>query len=1531
MSLPVIQNVFELKCLLENINIKLCAYCESGVKQILALITSDNEIVLYYCYGELPPTVKRIPWFSDSHKQIQAICFDASATWLLIVSLDGSLHILPALNIVDNKQKIDCKWSLSDITQFHNTSQICSVRPTSCVWWQTLDCNQNALVGYENGAIVLFSLTDGRCLGTCSIPEPVKKLFLCQDNTLETVSLLINSKDDHQWRLILEHHSVGYLWPPESNINTDDSSKSKFNSLKQLGVDKFSSLRQRFAEVRGNRKDSQSDTASESSHSESNHSIYSGPELLPHLCDTYFAPQYARKRYLFSALYKPTSLLTIHVADIETAPLYVYKLIPKTKTLILTDKLIFAVSEDNTISVISCQLSESRLEGDAEFNDEALVQQFSVNDAIIEVFKVADLSAVNSYKNYLENRDPNIQLPKKATDINYPRLRIDTCLVVTDSAVFKLHIRSSPVQKFLYYVTEENDLEKAEKLSMIFGLNLQELLELCGDLMISRGSFHSGIILYKQAKVHLLKRVLKLAISADCKTLLKFVHLCLSASKVDMSITTKIHIGNVAVLAYTELILRSNGQTKVSNTKDFMKFLYYESHYDQILAVNVACQAGQWNVMTLLAKSKGLQPEVITAIGKILQGGKAPKPDDVEFLYALSEPSLTQGLLVLPQWSQIIFCYIRMNLDGFPIEILKRLAAQLDPSQPSAIALVNAIFKTTKSNSSLDTSNEYSDFEPSDSYCVTARDLVETFLYVIIFLIAKQDNNSFELSLLEDVPDKISEDISVIKNFPDLRLLSCGYEHAAVIRNTSVYTMGVSSAGCLGMGPLLTHTSPPRLVNTLRDLKVIALSISCGRKHTICAADCGVYAWGSNVYGQLGLGNHVYESPYPQILTALSSVKVIDISAGQYHSIALTSDGKVYTWGWGIHGQLGHGNCDTEFLPKLLDFDQPAKQVAAGHAHSLILTCDGKLYGFGSNVFGQLENSQIKTKKSTTPIWILLMPDMYTPVEKIATSYFHNIAVTSDQKVYTWGASPEEVRIAQSKLNQKQNGLGSLKLSTPWRSCVNVYTGHTSKPIKQVAIGYRQTTILDNGRIWWGKNKEEELTQPHIRDQIYMNNVFTQKFWHVSCGFDYTMAIDHTGQVLAWGSPSMIQTILGSTSESDRKKIEGKLMLLRNTKRVVKFPNLTSNSELYPVEISVLPSLAFTFNQTNPKLLLSHKITPYFVMAVENNDEIFLRRVAVKNGKQDFQHIYDVPDIHVGQKTLHYTLQTFFGFFDVENVIIQCVNVNNYQAASKISFLDGHFGDSFGFILDAFKKHLEKLNVNLQSMFLCKDSYDMKEKEQGVEIIIRNMKEKQEHSSCSSPAQMLSSSSSLDSLRQFGDEGGCESPCELGDIRQNITNYVQSLKKSDSSPLREVPNSLSENDRNINKLQSVRKHHHIKVKDKTAKEIIDAASYLVEFYIKSIYISENHILMQNILLRCIEFWLSHNLPVPILEDILLKNLDKYFYPLSILLFCKNFYSDEDLTKDEHLIEPSSSGFLKEFSTKFCLQLCSMVLENSNKS
>lgn len=60
------------------------------------------------------------------------------------------------------------------------------------------------------------------------------------------------------------------------------------------------------------------------------------------------------------------------------------------------------------------------------------------------------------------------------------------------------------------------------------------------------------------------------------------------------------------------------------------------------------------------------------------------------------------------------------------------------------------------------------------------------------------------------------------------------------------------------------------------------------------------------------------QAPYPMLVESLSDELVISISAGQYHSLAISSNGKLWTWGWGVYGQLGHGAIDDCEKPKLL-------------------------------------------------------------------------------------------------------------------------------------------------------------------------------------------------------------------------------------------------------------------------------------------------------------------------------------------------------------------------------------------------------------------------------------------------------------------------------------------------------------------------------------------------------------------------------------------------------------------------------------
>lgn len=392
-------------------------------------------------------------------------------------------------------------------------------------------------------------------------------------------------------------------------------------------------------------------------------------------------------------------------------------------------------------------------------------------------------------------------------------------------------------------------------------------------------------------------------------------------------------------------------------------------------------------------------------------------------------------------------------------------------------------------------------------------------------------------------------------------------------------------------------------------------------------------------------------------------------------------------------------------------------------------------------------------------------------------------------------------------------------------------------------------------------------------------------------------------------------------------------MIFKNTRRLVKIPH---NPDAYLdsnfVEIPGLPSMDIIYDTYSHNSLFLSNAIPNAVKLIENQlqPNEFKCNKNIHKKSRTFDYIKECPTYKYGQKTLHYVLETYFGYYDTDNIISKCIDYNNFQVVSKIAMLDGHFGDSLSFQLKAFKNDLDKYSLEYSTKLVTKPTIDTKNNDMNKHIELHSMKLNEINNEINSPVQMLSTSSSLDSIRHWGDDlehqGGCESPCEIsdiGDVRHSMTQYLLSIKESQS--IQTVSKLISTDPNAVNKSQEIECH----IADIKTKELVNTASQIVEFYIKKTYTFENHILMQNILMKCIDFWLTNNLPVFALERILLKNMDKYFYPLSILLFCKNFNNslNDDFEKND---EYKSVGFLKEFSTKFCLQLCSMVLENVTK-
>ena len=135
---------------------------------------------------------------------------------------------------------------------------------------------------------------------------------------------------------------------------------------------------------------------------------------------------------------------------------------------------------------------------------------------------------------------------------------------------------------------------------------------------------------------------------------------------------------------------------------------------------------------------------------------------------------------------------------------------------------------------------------------------------------------------------------------------------------------------------------------------------SAGAMHSLVTTtgnDGGVWSFGAGQTGRLGHGGEGTEA-VPRLVEALSRTAVRQVVASTHHSMALTRDGSVFSWGMGSHGQLGHGNTATQNAPKRVDDLADVVDIAAGHQHSLAVVGKGgavsAVFAWGSCYYGQL-------------------------------------------------------------------------------------------------------------------------------------------------------------------------------------------------------------------------------------------------------------------------------------------------------------------------------------------------------------------------------------------------------------------------------------------------------------------------------------------------------------------------------------------------------------------------------------------------
>ena len=265
-------------------------------------------------------------------------------------------------------------------------------------------------------------------------------------------------------------------------------------------------------------------------------------------------------------------------------------------------------------------------------------------------------------------------------------------------------------------------------------------------------------------------------------------------------------------------------------------------------------------------------------------------------------------------------------------------------------------------------------------------------------------------------------------------------------------------------------------------------------------ANGSLWSWGNDSYGAQGVpsGTSLTGSP---IQTTAGGNNWVQIAAGGNHAAAIKGDNSLWTWGRNTYGQLGVGNTtDRSSAVQVTYGGNNWIKVVCGQNHTVALTANGTLWTWGDNQYGQLGDGTVTAK--SIPVLISSANTLYSWKQIGAGSTF-SVAIRSDKTLWklggtfsTLGQTPTIQNIGGS-LIQVSAGIQSVHYVTV-RSNGTIYSSNTSLALS--GNGWRQATmggigdtisaIKVDGTLWTTINLDPQLviTSNSANSTIPTNN-----------------------------------------------------------------------------------------------------------------------------------------------------------------------------------------------------------------------------------------------------------------------------------------------------------------------------------------------------------------------------------------------------------------------------------------------------------
>jgi len=321
-----------------------------------------------------------------------------------------------------------------------------------------------------------------------------------------------------------------------------------------------------------------------------------------------------------------------------------------------------------------------------------------------------------------------------------------------------------------------------------------------------------------------------------------------------------------------------------------------------------------------------------------------------------------------------------------------------------------------------------------------------------------------------------------------------------------VYIWGYGECGQLGLGDTRNRYEPTLLLDPKTGHKLQLIHIECGGYHTVGLTKNGqVVSWGDNDHGQLGHGD-IKARSVPTKIEALDGMDITKISCGRWHTVVLTDQGEVLTWGVGDEGLLGYDDSyGSQFTPKKVEAlaGIVIVDVACGEDHTCAVTSTGSILTWGKG---------IQTGHGEDIIVVLprLLEDLSSKggVVSVSANRYHTACVTKNGEVCTFGNGDYGMLGHGDERNHQ----------TPKH--VEALVGKKSKI---VSCGCEDTAVCtEDGEVYTfgqgmygqlGHGDRENQTSPALV-QALAGKCITQ----LQCGWHHTMALTSSGFLFSWGS-----------------------------------------------------------------------------------------------------------------------------------------------------------------------------------------------------------------------------------------------------------------------------------------------------------------------------------------------------------------------------------------------------------------------------